>query len=324
MINPIVGHNPPHLANFGSGIPVQPSPLPAPAPASGFVGSPELLNPGQADPLTLSNLTQGLEQNFDPSAQPLLPANGNSNPDQTLLQLYLAVMNQLDALLGPENAAPVSNNILGSSGANSNFSAPTSPVSSSSGGSSGGFSPSSSGSVGSAAPSGSSASPASASSGSTETESAEPITELPPNLAKNDKAMAQFIDKKLQGTPLAGQKMGAHFVKAGKDNKVDPLTLVAISRHETNHGKLGVGVVKHMGVGAFDSSPSKARQWDGAVNQIYSGAKTFANLRQKGGSNANAPLASQLSAVNKAGWATDSSWHQKVGKHRNEISRGAN
>ncbi|MFA7483696.1 MAG: hypothetical protein WC314_24575 [Vulcanimicrobiota bacterium] len=147
------------------------------------------------------------------------------------------------------------------------------------------------------------------------------MNKVSPKLAGDDKKLAQHIENQLKGSPLAGQGLGAHFVKAGRQNDVDPLALVAISKHETSFGKLGVGVSKHMGVGAFDSSPSKARQWDGATNQIYSGAKTFANLRSKGGSNSKASLSQQLSAVNKAGWATDSSWHSKVGSHYNEVTK---
>jgi len=149
------------------------------------------------------------------------------------------------------------------------------------------------------------------------------ISAVPPELAGDDQKMAEFIEGKLDGTPLAGKGLGAHFVAAGKKNNVDPLVLAAISKHETNHGKLGVGVKKHMGVGAFDSSPNKPRKWDGAVNQIYSGAKTFSNLRRKGGSNADAPLSRQLSAVNRAGWATDGNWHSKVGRAYNSYASSA-
>ncbi|MCA9777523.1 MAG: glucosaminidase domain-containing protein [Candidatus Eremiobacteraeota bacterium] len=152
-------------------------------------------------------------------------------------------------------------------------------------------------------------------------------SQVPPELAGDDQKMAQFIESKLQGTPLAGQGLGAHFVQAGKQNGVDPLVLASISKHETNHGKLGVGTRKHMGVGAFDSSPNKARKWDGAVNQIYSGAKTFANLRKKYGSNENMPLAHQLRAVNgngtRSGWATDTNWHNKVGNTYNSYASSA-
>jgi hypothetical protein len=146
---------------------------------------------------------------------------------------------------------------------------------------------------------------------------------VPPELAGDDKKMAEFIEGKLAGTPLEGKGLGAHFVAAGKQQNVDPLVLASISKHETGHGKLGVGVTKHMGVGAFDSSPNKARKWDGAVNQIYSGAKTFNNLRRKGGSNPDAPISQQLSAVNRAGWATDKSWHSKVGKTYNNYASSA-
>ena len=151
--------------------------------------------------------------------------------------------------------------------------------------------------------------------------------QVPPELAGDDKKMAEFIESKLDGTPLAGQGLGAHFVNAGKQNGVDPLVLASISKHETGHGKLGVGTRKHMGVGAFDASPNKARKWDGAVNQIYSGARTFSNLRKKYGSNENMPLSHQLRAVNgngtSAGWASDSSWHNKVGNTYNNYASSA-
>lgn len=188
------------------------------------------------------------------------------------------------------------------------------------GGGGGGMAPASSGggggSVGSSG--GSDSAAPSEASGS---DDSGPISTVPPELAADDKKLAEAIEAQLKGTPLANQGLGAHFVAAGRENKVDPLALVAISRHETNHGKLGVGVSKHMGVGAFDSSPNTPRKWDGAQQQIYSGAKTFANLRKKGGSNEKAPLAQQLSAVNKAGWATDQGWHRKVGSHYNEVSK---
>ncbi len=145
-----------------------------------------------------------------------------------------------------------------------------------------------------------------------------------PELAGNDAALAASIEKQLEGTPLGGQGLGAHFVQAGRERNVDPLALVAISKHETNHGKLGVGVKKHMGVGAYDANPNGKTPFDGAVQQIYSGAKTFDNLRRKGGSNPDAPMSQQLAAVNRAGWATDSSWHKKVGNSYNTVVAKAN
>lgn len=136
--------------------------------------------------------------------------------------------------------------------------------------------------------------------------------------------MAAAIEQQLQGTPLANQGLGAHFVAAGRQRNVDPMALVAISKHETNHGKLGVGIKKHMGVGAYDNNPNGRTPFDGAVQQIYSGAKTFDNLRRKGGSNAGAPMSSQLAAVNRAGWATDRNWHSKVGRSYNTVVSRAN
>jgi len=79
-----------------------------------------------------------------------------------------------------------------------------------------------------------------------------------------------------------------------------------------------------MGVGAYDHNPNGKTPYDGAVQQIYSGAKTFANLRAKGGATAEDPMSKQLSAVNKAGWATDKKWHSGVGKAYNNIVDKAN
>lgn len=145
-----------------------------------------------------------------------------------------------------------------------------------------------------------------------------------PELKGNDAQMAQAIEEQLKGTPLEGKGLGAHFVQAGKQQNVDPLALVAISKHETNFGKLGVGIKKHMGVGAYDANPNGKTPYDGAVQQIYSGAKTFANLRRKGGSNADAPMSQQLAAVNRGGWATDRNWHKGVGRHYNTVVAKAN
>jgi hypothetical protein len=175
--------------------------------------------------------------------------------------------------------------------------------------------------------SGGGAAPVGGNNGAADNGPIDQTNQVPPELAGDDAKMAEFIESKLQGTPLAGQGLGSHFVAAGKQNGVDPLVLASISKHETNHGKLGVGTRKHMGVGAFDSSPNKARKWDGAVKQIYSGAKTFSNLRKKYGSNENMPLSHQLRAVNgngtRSGWATDTSWHNKVGKTYNSYASSA-
>ncbi|MBI3927797.1 MAG: glucosaminidase domain-containing protein [Armatimonadetes bacterium] len=144
----------------------------------------------------------------------------------------------------------------------------------------------------------------------------------PAELAGNDKKLAEFIEGQLAGSPAEGKGLGSHFVAAGRKYEVDPLALTAIARHETGYGKLGVGLRKMLGVGAYDANPNGRTKFDGAVNQIYSGAKTFSNLRRKGGSNAQAPLGQQLSAVNRAGWATDRGWHGKVAGHYNKIVKG--
>ncbi len=103
-----------------------------------------------------------------------------------------------------------------------------------------------------------------------------------PALTADDEAKAAALEDQLKGTPLEGQGLGKDFVAAGKKYDVDPHALMAISKHETANGKLGVGVTKHMGVGAYDNNPNGKTPFDGARQQIYSGAKTFSNLREKG------------------------------------------
>lgn len=138
-----------------------------------------------------------------------------------------------------------------------------------------------------------------------------------PALTADDEAKAAALEDQLKGTPLEGKGLGKDFVAAGKKYDVDPHALMAISKHETANGKLGVGVTKHMGVGAYDNNPNGKTPFDGARQQIYSGAKTFANLRAKEGATSSDPMSKQLEAVNKAGWATDKNWHNGVEKAYN-------
>ncbi len=128
--------------------------------------------------------------------------------------------------------------------------------------------------------------------------------------------MAKAIDSFLaeQGSS-APEGTGALFVKAGKENDVDPLILLSIAGQETQWGKTGIGINGWMGVGAYDSDPNNATRnskFSGVENQINVGARTFHNLREKGGSSSGDSIAAQTSAVNKAGWATDQNWHNGV------------
>ncbi|MGE0494554.1 MAG: DUF6435 family protein [Vulcanimicrobiota bacterium] len=258
----------------------------------------------------LEQLQKEIEQVLSQLAQ--AQASGDRGAMKSLTQEIEALLAQLAQMTGgqtPSAGAGSGGGYSPSSGA----------------GSGGGYAPSSGGgsapSGGGAAPSGGGSTPDSG--GSAPSSSGGQVNALPPKLAGDDKKLAQFIEGKLAGTPAAGKGLGAQFVAAGRKYDVDPLALAAIGKHETGFGALGVGLDKMLGVGAYDSSPSTPRQWDGAVQQIYAGAETFANLREKGGSNAKAPIASQLSAVNKAGWATDPNWHSGVGRAYNELSKGS-
>lgn len=130
-------------------------------------------------------------------------------------------------------------------------------------------------------------------------------------------AEAGFIDQYLRkkGSKAADQHFGELAVKYGKEFDVDPLVLLAIAGHETGFGKLGVGLNGLLGVGAYDSDPNNSTRnshFSGVENQLRVGAKTFANLRKKGGASSSDPIEKQLQAVNKAGWATDPKWHTGV------------
>lgn len=152
---------------------------------------------------------------------------------------------------------------------------------------------------------------------------ANPTT--PTNLKGDDKKTAEFINDYLakKDSPAAGKGAGEMMVEAGKKYNVDPLVLLSIAGHETGFGKLGVGMNKMLGVGAYDSNPNGKTPYDGLENQIYSGAKTFSNLRSKGGSSADAGIADQLAAANKAGWATDQGWAGKVANWYQKIAADA-
>ncbi len=144
----------------------------------------------------------------------------------------------------------------------------------------------------------------------------------------SDKDMAAYIDSYLKekGSPAAGTGAGELMVKYGKEYDVDPLLLLAIAGHETRYGKVGVGVNGMLGVGAYDSNPNNAVEnptFSGVENQIRLGAKTFANLRQKGGASSKDDISVQTAAVNKAGWATDTNWHNGVDQIYNQISADA-
>lgn len=153
----------------------------------------------------------------------------------------------------------------------------------------------------------------------------EEVQHAPVALTADDRKMANFIDGYLasQGSPAAKYRAGELFVKYGRQNDVDPLALVAIAGHETGFGKLGVGVRKMLGVGAYDSNPNGVTPYDGLENQIKYGAKTFANLRAKGGASSRTPLGQQFAAVNRAGWATDSNWHNGITRWYNRVVRAA-
>lgn len=144
----------------------------------------------------------------------------------------------------------------------------------------------------------------------------------------SDKDMASYIDSYLEkkGSPAAGSGAGAMMVKYGKENDVDPLVLLAIAGQETQYGTKGIGVNGMLGVGAYDADPRNAvnnEHFSGVENQIKIGAETFAKLRAKGGASSSDDMSAQTAAVNSAGWASDSNWHNGVDALYKSISADA-
>jgi len=145
----------------------------------------------------------------------------------------------------------------------------------------------------------------------------------PLNMNGQEAKTAKFIDQYLQkkGSPMAGKGAGEMMVKYAKEYNMDPLILLAIARQETNMGKAGIGINGCLGVGAYDSNPTNALtnpKFAGMENQLRVGAKTFDNLRSKGGSNANASVEQQIAAAGKK-WATDPNWAKGVTSIYNQI-----
>lgn len=88
--------------------------------------------------------------------------------------------------------------------------------------------------------------------------------------------------------------------------------------------RCGTGVRGMLGVGAYDSNPNNAvnnSKFSGVENQLRVGAKTFANLRKKGGASPQDPVDKQIAAVNSAGWATDKNWHKGVSSIYRQVSQ---
>ena len=135
-----------------------------------------------------------------------------------------------------------------------------------------------------------------------------------------------FIDNylKQKKSPAANYNTGEMMVKYGEEHNIDPKVLLAIAGTETGYGKTGIGHRGMLGVGAYDNNPKNAvnnSKFSGVENQIKVGAKTFEKLRKKGKVSDKAPIATQLSAVNKAGWSTTPTWHNVVNSVYKSINK---
>lgn len=155
---------------------------------------------------------------------------------------------------------------------------------------------------------------------SSEAPAALPGATAPGTTAGDDPALASRIDDYLagQGSPAAGQGAGDLMTRWGQEYDVDPMLLLAIAGHETGFGKLGVGMDKMLGVGAFDDNPDGQTHFNGLSTQIEVGAKTFANLREQGGAGPDSSIEDQLRAAGQK-WATDPNWANGVMRHYQQI-----
>lgn len=95
----------------------------------------------------------------------------------------------------------------------------------------------------------------------------------------------------------------AYANKYGKQYGVDPRLLLAIAKHETGFGTLGLGRRGlDLGYGAFDSGASYA--WQGRENQYMYGAKWLAAHGVR--------TLDDLRAGKASSWATDPNWEAGV------------
>jgi hypothetical protein len=151
------------------------------------------------------------------------------------------------------------------------------------------------------------------------------IPAKPVSLTASEKEVADSIEKKLAGKPLA--QYAGHIVKKAKEaeQKIGvpwqqlAHVFAAIGMHETGGGTLGVGLRKVFGIGAYDSNPDGAA-YAGIDSQLDALVKTFQSNAERGGWTGKGELPQLLEAVNRGGWATDSQWHAKVLNHYNQLA----
>lgn len=79
--------------------------------------------------------------------------------------------------------------------------------------------------------------------------------------------VAQRIDEKLKGTPMAG--LGEKFVQAGQKYGINPLFLASLGIHESNYGKSQIAQDKNnlFGFKAYDRSPYASAEAYGSFSE---------------------------------------------------------
>ena len=137
------------------------------------------------------------------------------------------------------------------------------------------------------------------------------------DVRKKSNYSAQYINSKLENTPLAG--LGEHFKKAEDLYGVNSIVLLAMAKLESNFGKSKIAMDKNnlFGYQAYDSSPYKsAKAYEHKQDSIYDVAKHLS----KNYLNATGPYFYGYS-VDSIGvkYSTDTKWSAKVKKIASEL-----
>lgn len=140
------------------------------------------------------------------------------------------------------------------------------------------------------------------------------------DIRKKSNYSAQYIDSKLENTPLAG--LGEHFKRAEDLYGVNSIVLLAMAKLESNFGRSKIAMDKNnlFGYQAYDSSPYKsAKFYEHKQDSIYDVAKHLS----KNYLSPNGPYFYGYS-VDSIGvkYSTDTQWSSKVKKIASELVKG--
>lgn len=137
------------------------------------------------------------------------------------------------------------------------------------------------------------------------------------DVRKKSNYTAEYLNKKLEGTPLAGH--GEDFKRAEDLYGVNAILLMSIAKLESNYGRSKIAMDKNnlFGFMAYDNSPySSAKSYETKADSIYDAAKHLSkNYLTQG-----APYFNGYSVddIGKS-YSTSSGWAREVKKISSEI-----